>query len=59
VEPVFGVIKRNMGFRRFNLRGHDNIKGEIGLIGAIYNLNKIINLIGFKEFMDNLTFEGS
>ena len=59
VEHVFGVIKRNMGFRRFNLRGHDNIKGEFGLIGAIYNLNKIINLIGFKEFMDNLTFEGT
>jgi len=58
VEPIFGVIKRNLGFRRFNLRGHDNVRGEFGLIGAIYNLNKIINLMGFKEFINNIAFEG-
>lgn len=57
IEPIFGVIKRNLGFRRFNLRGLDNVKGEFGLVGAIYNLNKLINLVGFKELMGNLTLK--
>ena len=28
VEPVFGLIKEVMGFRRFTLRGFEAVKGE-------------------------------
>ncbi len=28
VEPVFGIIKEVMGFRRFMLRGLDAVQGE-------------------------------
>jgi hypothetical protein len=28
VEPVFGIIKEAMGFRRFSLRGHKNVSLE-------------------------------
>jgi transposase len=32
VEPVFGIIKHNMGFRRFHLRGLEKVKNEWGLV---------------------------
>lgn len=41
VEPVFGDIKRNMGFRRFNLRGKHKCKVELGLVSLAHNLKKI------------------
>ena len=34
VEPVFGIIKHNMGFRRFHLRG--SRKGENGVGSGEY-----------------------
>lgn len=45
VEPVFGNIKRNMGFRRFNLRGKNECEVELGLISLAHNLKKIKNYI--------------
>ncbi|MGB7207954.1 MAG: transposase, partial [Pyrinomonadaceae bacterium] len=38
VEAVFGNIKQNKGFRRFNLRGIDKATTEIGLIAIAHNL---------------------
>jgi transposase len=40
VEAVFGNIKHNMNFKRFNLRGLDKIQVEIGLIAMAHNLKK-------------------
>lgn len=40
VEAVFGNIKQNMGFKRFMLRGMDQITTEIGLIAMAHNLKK-------------------
>ena len=45
VEPVFGDIKRNMGFRRFNLRGKDRCRVELGLLSVAHNLKKIKNYV--------------
>ena len=45
VEPVIGNIKRNMEFRRFNLRGKDKCRLEIGLVSVAHNLKKIKNHI--------------
>lgn len=41
VEPTFGDLKRNMEFRRFNLRGRLKCELEIGLVSMAHNLKKI------------------
>jgi transposase len=41
VEPGFGQIKEARGFRRFLLRGLDNIRGEWTLVCLTHNLLKI------------------
>lgn len=41
VEPVFGNLKRNMEFRRFNLRGKRKCELELGLVSLAHNLKKI------------------
>jgi transposase len=41
VETVFGCIKQNMGFRRFHLRGLDNVKTEWGLVSIAHNMRKL------------------
>lgn len=41
VEPVFGQIKEARGFRRFLLRGLDNMRGEWCLVCLTHNLLKL------------------
>lgn len=41
VEPVFGQIKENRGFRRFSLRGLKKIRGEWSLVCLTHNVLKI------------------
>ena len=41
VEPVFGQIKEVRGFRRFLLRGHENVEGEWQLICLTHNILKL------------------
>ncbi len=41
VEPVFGQIKEQRGFRRFLLRGLGNVAAEWKLICATHNLLKL------------------
>jgi transposase len=41
VEPVFGMIKQNRGFRRFLLKGMDGAYLEFGLIAIAHNLKKM------------------
>jgi transposase len=41
VETVFGEIKGNQGFRRFNLGGLDGVSTEWGLHMMAYNLKKL------------------
>ena len=40
VEPVFGNIKHNHGFKRFMLRGLDKVNVEMGLLALAHNLRK-------------------
>lgn len=40
VEPVFGNIKQNHGFRRFMLRGTQKVTIETGLLALAHNLRK-------------------
>jgi transposase len=41
VEPVFGQIKEWRGFRRFSLRGHENVRCEWKLVCLTHNLLKL------------------
>jgi len=41
VEPVFGMIKYNRGFKRFMLRGLENVNIEFGLVAIAHNLKKL------------------
>lgn len=44
VEPVYGNIKQNLGFREFLLRGLEKVKTEFNLICIAHNLQKIWRL---------------
>jgi len=44
VEPVFGIIKEAMGFRRFLMRGLENVDLEWTLVTTSYNLKRLFNL---------------
>ena len=41
VEPVFGQIKEQRGFRRFSLRGKQNVRREWRLVCTVSNLLKL------------------
>lgn len=41
VEPVFGNIKFNLGFRQFLVRGIAKVKGEFNLMSIAHNIKKI------------------
>jgi hypothetical protein len=41
VEPVFGQIKEARGFRRFGLRGLEQVQAEWQLVAAVHNLGKL------------------
>jgi len=44
IEPVFGIIKEAMGFRRFSLRGLAKVNLEWTLISLSYNLKRLYHL---------------
>ena len=41
VEPVFGIIKEVMGFRRFMLRSLISVQGEWVLVCMAFNLKRL------------------
>ena len=44
VEPVFGIIKEVLGFRRFSLRGLDKASIEWTIVCVSYNLKRLFVL---------------
>jgi len=44
VEPVFGIIKEAMGFRRFMLRGIEKAALEWTLVTTAYNIKRLFGL---------------
>ena len=44
IEPVFGIIKEAMGFRRFSLRGLANVRTEWTLVTLACNLKRLFHL---------------
>ncbi len=44
VEPVFGIIKEILGFRRFSLRGEEETNAEWSLVCTAYNLKRLFKM---------------
>lgn len=44
VEPVFGIIKEVLGFRRFSMRGLEKCQLEWELVSTSYNLKRLFKL---------------
>ena len=60
VEPVFGHMKANRGFRRFKLRTKDKVRIEFGLACLSHNLERLLRAIfgvfePFQEIFASLT----
>jgi predicted GIY-YIG superfamily endonuclease len=41
VEPVFGMVKEGEGFRRWTVRGLENVRTQWALVCTAYNLKKL------------------
>ena len=50
VEPTFGNIKQNKGFRQFYYRGFEKVRTEWKLVCSGVNLNKIIEFLQGKDW---------
>jgi transposase/IS5 family transposase len=50
VEPVFGMIKYNRGFKRFMLRGLEKVNIEFGLVAIAHNLKKLTAYLNQNPF---------
>ena len=44
VEPIFGNLKQNKKFKRFNLQGKSGTNIEFGLLAIAHNLKKMANI---------------
>lgn len=49
VEPAIGILKAQLGFRQFSLRGMEKVKGEFLLLCGAYNLKKLAQGLGGRS----------
>lgn len=52
VEPVFGMLKHNWGFRRFMLRGIEKTSIEFGLLALAHNIRKLFVIQLLTTFLN-------
>ena len=53
-EHQFGTLKRQRGFTHTNIRGKDNVLGEIGIFFIGYNLRRCVSILGVKGLIKAL-----
>lgn len=53
-EHIFGTIKRKWGYNHTNLTGLQKVNGEMALIMTLYNFKRVINILGFDDFLNKL-----
>ncbi len=41
IEPIFGILKEQLGARRFMLRGLANVRAEFRLLATAFNLRTL------------------
>lgn len=49
IEPVFGHLKHNLGFRRFHLRGLERVRTEWTLLSTAYNCRLLWRRVGMRN----------
>ena len=50
-EHPFGTLKRRSGWDHFLVRGIDKVRGEWSLMALCYNMTRVLNIIGMKQFI--------
>lgn len=51
VEHPFGTIKQWMNQGAFLMRGLEKVRAEFSLTALVYNLRRVLNIVGFSELM--------
>ena len=51
VEHPFGTLKCRAGYRHFLVRGFDKVRGEWSLMALCYNFTRVLNILGFEDFV--------
>ncbi len=51
VEHPFGTIKRTFGYTYFLLRGIEKVRGEAVMHCLMYNLKRVLNIMGAKQLI--------
>lgn len=54
VEHPFGTIKRSLGFTYFLTRGMESVQAENSMHFLIYNIKRVINIIGTDKLVKEL-----
>ncbi|MCD6227186.1 IS1182 family transposase [Candidatus Micrarchaeota archaeon] len=57
VEPVFGNIKQNLGFREFVTRGLNSVKTEFNLVCIAHNLMKVWKHLSENQEIEKINYE--
>ena len=50
IEHQFGILKRQWGFTFTLLKGKINVMSEVNLLMIVYNLTRMISIIGIRKF---------
>ena len=53
-EHQFGTLKRQCGFTHTNIRGKDNVLGEVGILFIGYNLRRCVSILGVEGLIKAL-----
>lgn len=53
-EHIFGTVKRQWGYNHTNLRGLEKVNGEHSLICLVYNIKRVINILGMTDLMEKI-----
>jgi transposase len=51
VEHPFGTLKCRAGYQHFLVRGFDKVRGEWSLMALCYNFTRMLNILGFEQFV--------
>jgi transposase len=54
VEHLFGTLKHWWGHSHFLMRGLKKVSGEFSLTALVYNLRRVLNIVGVKKLLEVL-----
>ena len=53
-EHQFGTLKRQRGFTHTNVRGKENVPGEVGIVFIGYNMRRCVSILGIEGLIKAL-----